>query len=156
MLDLTGEEQTITITADTVITKQAGGMQPGGDGQNGGAPEKPEGDGQSSDSSDGASDSRTQLTITRKVRIQIARTEKSRKNQTVTDSPQRLRIFHFLTFKEGDIVSITLDEDGNAASITVMSMKWAVGASLAVMDKALRDRRPRWPVSGCGQLYGSK
>lgn len=57
MLDLTGEEQTITITADTVITKQAGGMQPGGDGQNGGAPEKPEGDGQSSDSSDGASDS---------------------------------------------------------------------------------------------------
>ncbi len=33
MLDLTGEEQTITITADTVITKQAGGMQPGGDGQ---------------------------------------------------------------------------------------------------------------------------
>lgn len=58
MLDLTGEEQTITITADTVITKQAGGMQPGGDGQNGGAPEKPEGDGQSSDSSDGASDSR--------------------------------------------------------------------------------------------------
>ena len=42
MLDLTGEEQTITITADTVITKQAGGMQPGGDGQNGGAPEKPE------------------------------------------------------------------------------------------------------------------
>ncbi len=39
MLDLTGEEQTITITADTVITKQAGGMQPGGDGQNGSARE---------------------------------------------------------------------------------------------------------------------
>ena len=71
MLDLTGEEQTITVTADTVITKQAGGMQPGGDGQNGGAPdgqpggngqegeapEKPEGDGQDSDSSDGAGDS---------------------------------------------------------------------------------------------------
>ena len=71
MLDLTGEEQTITVTADTVITKQAGGMQTGGDGQNGGAPdgqpggngqdgeapEKPEGDGQDSDSSDGAGDS---------------------------------------------------------------------------------------------------
>ena len=42
---------------------------------------------------------RTQLTITRKVRIQIARTEKSRKNQTVTDSPQRLRRFHCLTFR---------------------------------------------------------
>ncbi len=49
------EEQTITITADTVITKQAGGMQPGGDGQNGGAPKRSlEGDGQSSDSSDGS------------------------------------------------------------------------------------------------------
>ena len=99
MLDLTGEEQTITITADTVITKQAGGMQPGGDGQNGGAPEKPEGDGQSSDSLMEQVTVRTQLTITRKVRIQIARTEKSRKNQTVTDSPQRLRRFHFLTFR---------------------------------------------------------
>ena len=71
MLDLTGEEQTITVTADTVITKQAGGMQPGGDGQNGGAPDgQPGGNGQ-----------------------------------------------------EGDIVFITLDEDGNAASITVMSME---------------------------------
>ena len=49
MLDLTGEEQTITITENTVITKQSGGMQqgqPGGDGQNGGVPEKPDGDGQ--------------------------------------------------------------------------------------------------------------
>lgn len=48
MLNLTGEEQTITITADTVLTKQAGGMQPGGDGQNGGAPDgQPGGNGRS-------------------------------------------------------------------------------------------------------------
>ena len=39
MLELTGEEQTITVTADTVITKQAGGMQPGGDSQDGEAEE---------------------------------------------------------------------------------------------------------------------
>ena len=124
MLDLTGEEQTITITADTVITKQAGGMQPGGDGQNGGAPEKPEGDGQSSDSSDGASDSRTQLTITRrKVRIQIARTEKSRKKPDGNGQSAEAEDISLSDIQEGDIVSITLDEDGNAASITVMSME---------------------------------
>lgn len=42
MLDLTGEEQTIAVTEDTVITKQSGGMgQPGGE-----APEKPDGDNQ--------------------------------------------------------------------------------------------------------------
>ena len=44
-----GQGQTITITENTVITKQSGGMQQGqtgGDGQNGGVPEKPDGDGQ--------------------------------------------------------------------------------------------------------------
>lgn len=106
MLDLTGEEQTITVTADTVITKQAGGMQPGGDGQNGGAPdgqpggngqegeapEKPEGD-QNGDAPNGNGQSAEAEEI------------------SLSD------------IQEGDIVSITLDEDGNAASITVMSME---------------------------------
>ncbi|MCB5386681.1 hypothetical protein LIQ05_06625 [Blautia glucerasea] len=106
MLDLTGEEQTITITADTVITKQAGGMQPGGDGQNGGAPdgqpggnsqdgeapEKPDGD-----QNGGAPDSDGQSAEAEEISLS--------------------------DIQEGDIVSITLDEDGNAASITVMSME---------------------------------
>ena len=65
---------------------------------------------------------RTQLTITRKVRIQIARTEKSRKNQTVTDSPQRLRRFTS-DDSGGRYRFYHLDEDGNAAFITVMSME---------------------------------
>ena len=99
MLDLTGEEQTITITADTVITKQAGGMQPGGDGQNGGAPEKPEGDGQSSDSSDGASDSQDAADDNQESENTDSQDGEEPENQTVTDSPQRLRRFHFLTFK---------------------------------------------------------
>ena len=80
-----GEEQTITITENTVITKQSGGMQQGqtgGDGQNGGVPEKPDGDGQGAEAEE----------------ISLS------------------------DIQEGDIVSITLDEDGNAASITVMSM----------------------------------
>ena len=119
MLDLTGEEQTITITADTVITKQAGGMQPGGDGQNGGAPdgqpggngqdgeapEKPEGDAQNGeapekpggDQNGDAPDGNGQSAETEEISLS--------------------------DIQEGDIVSITLDEDGNAASITVMSME---------------------------------
>lgn len=78
--------QTITITENTVITKQSGGMQQGqtgGDGQNGGVPEKPDGDGQGAEAEE----------------ISLS------------------------DIREGDIVSITLDEDGNAASITVMSME---------------------------------
>lgn len=99
MLDLTGEEQTITITADTVITKQASGMQPGGDGQNGGASEKPEGDGQNSDSSDGASDSQDAADDNQESENTDSQDGEEPENQTVTDSPQRLRRFHFLTFK---------------------------------------------------------
>ena len=81
-----GQGQTITITENTVITKQSGGMQQGqtgGDGQNGGVPEKPDGDGQGAEAEE----------------ISLS------------------------DIQEGDIVSITLDEDGNAASITVMSME---------------------------------
>lgn len=81
-----GQGQTITITENTVITKQCGGMQQGqtgGDGQNGGVPEKPDGDGQGAEAEE----------------ISLS------------------------DIQEGDIVSITLDEDGNAASITVMSME---------------------------------
>ena len=81
-----GQGQTITITENTVITKQSGGMQQGqtgGDGQNGGVPEKPDGDGQGAEAEE----------------ISLS------------------------DIQEGDTVSVTLDEDGNAASITVMSME---------------------------------
>ena len=81
-----GQGQTITITENTVITKQSGGMQQGqtgGDGQNGGVPEKPDGNGQGAEAEE----------------ISLS------------------------DIQEGDVVSITLDEDGNAASITVMSME---------------------------------
>ena len=99
MLDLTGEEQTITITADTVITKQAGGMQPGGDGQNGGASDNQESE--NTDSQDG---------------------EEPEKPDGNGQSAEAEEI-SLSDIQEGDIVSITLDEDGNAASITVMSME---------------------------------
>ena len=142
MLDLTGEEQTITITENTVITKQSGGMQqgqPGGDGQNGGVPEKPDGDGQDGEApektdgetseADGQTDADNQDS------------EKSEDDGQNSEAPEKpdgdqnggapegngqgaeAEEISLSDIQEGDVVSITLDEDGNAASITVMSME---------------------------------
>ena len=123
MLDLTGEEQTITITADTVITKQAGGMQPGGDGQNGGASEKPEGDGQNSDSSDGASDSQDAADDNQESENTDSQDGEEPEKPDGNGQSAEAEEISLSDIQEGDIVSITLDEDGNAASITVMSME---------------------------------
>lgn len=71
MLDLTGEEQTITITENTVITRMSMGRP----------------DSQSEDS-----------------------TEETADTISLSD------------ISEGDIVSVTFDEEGNAAAITVQSM----------------------------------
>lgn len=111
MLDLTGEEQTITVTADTVITKQAGGMQPGEDGQNSDAPEKPEGDDQSADSSDGEAPEKPDGD---------ARDGGAPEENGQSAEAEEISLSDI---QEGDTVSVTLDEDGNAASITVMSME---------------------------------
>ena len=85
MLDLTGEDQEITVTDSTIITKQT--MDGGQGAPDGNAPEKP--DGEAPDGS-GANQS---------------------EEITLND------------IKEGDVVSITLDDDGNAATITVQSME---------------------------------
>ena len=105
VLDLTGEEQEITVTDSTVITKQSmgdGQGTPGGeapekpDGDNGEAPEKP--DGEASDGNGQAPDGTGQT------------------EETTLDD-----------IKEGDVVAITLDDDGNAATITVQSMEMGGG-----------------------------
>ena len=86
MLDLTGEEQTITVTSDTVITRQT--MQgPGGNGQG----QAPDGNGApDGQAPNGSADSSETLSLS--------------------------------DLKEGDIVSVVLNDDGTAASITVQSM----------------------------------
>ena len=147
MLDLTGEEQTITVTADTVITKQAGGMQPGGDGQNSDAPEKPEGDDQSADSSDGEAPEKPEGDDQSADSSDGGAPEKSEGDDQSADSsdgeaPEKpdgdardggapeengqsagAEEISLSDIQEGDTVSVTLDEDGNAASITVMSIE---------------------------------
>ena len=129
MLDLTGEEQTITVTADTVITKQAGGMQPGGDGQNSDAPEKPEGDDQSADSSDGGAPEKSEGDDQRADSSDGEAPEKPDGDARDGGAPEEngqsaeAEEISLSDIQEGDTVSVTLDEDGNAASITVMSME---------------------------------
>ena len=94
MLNLTGEEQEITVTDSTVITKQS---MRGGQGASGGeAPEKP--DGEVPDSNGQAPDGAGQT------------------EEITLDN-----------IKEGDVVAITLDDDGNAATITVQSMDMGGG-----------------------------
>lgn len=123
MLDLTGEEQTITITENTVITKQQGGApqgQPGGDqNQNGEreAPEKPDGDNQSGSNNgeapekpDGDNQSGSD-------------SEEAPEKPEGDNQPAESEEISLSDIQEGDIVSITLDEDGNAATITVQSME---------------------------------
>ena len=129
MLDLTGEEQTITVTADTVITKQAGGMQPGEDGQNSDAPEKPEGDDQSADSSDGEAPEKPEGDDQSADSSDGEAPEKPDGDARDGGAPEEngqsaeAEEISLSDIQEGDTVSVTLDEDGNAASITVMSME---------------------------------
>ncbi len=95
MLELTGEEQEITVTDSTVITKQSMG---GGQGTPGGeAPEKP--DGEASDGNGQAPDGQA------------------------PDGTGQTEEITLDDIKEGDVVAITLDNDGNAATITVQSME---------------------------------
>ena len=132
MLDLTGEEQEITVTDSTVITKQTmGGGQgaPGGeapekpDGDNGEAPEKPDGDNASdsenteeqSEDSDADNAEKTDSEAPEKPDGQAPDDAGQTQEITLDD------------IKEGDVVAITLDDDGNAATITVQSMEMGSG-----------------------------
>lgn len=132
MLDLTGEEQEITVTDSTVITKQTmGGGQgaPGGeapekpDGDNGEAPEKPDGDNVSdsenteeqSEDSDADNAEKTDSEAPEKPDGQAPDDAGQTQEITLDD------------IKEGDVVAITLDDDGNVATITVQSMEMGGG-----------------------------
>lgn len=113
--------------SDSEITIAVGTMkemgQPGGDGQNGGAPEKPEGDGQNSDSSAGASDSQDAADDNQESENTDSQDGEEPEKPDGNGQSAEAEEISLSDIQEGDIVSITLDEDGNAASITVMSME---------------------------------
>ncbi len=100
MLELTGDKQKITVTDDTKITRQTmggapQGEQPNGDG-NSQPPEKPDGDdnNQPPEKTDGDDN-----------------------NQPPQESTEEITLDDI---SKGDIIEVTLDEDGNAETIKVM------------------------------------
>ena len=159
MLDLTGEEQEITVTDSTVITKQSmGGGQgaPGGeapekpDGDNGETPEKPDGD-NADDNADAKSEDTENTDDSEKTDASddsessdAEKTEEaSDSDNTDSEAPEKpegeapdgevpygagqTEEITLDDIKEGDVVAITLDDDGNAATITVQSMDMGGG-----------------------------
>ena len=166
MLDLTGEEQEITVTDSTVITKQSmGGGQgaPGGeapekpDGDNGEAPEKPDGD-NAGDNADVKSEDAENTDDSEKTASDDSESSDSEEKTDASDgknadgeapekpdgeapdgngqapdgqgAPDGAGQTEEITLddiKEGDVVAITLDDDGNAATITVQSMEMGGG-----------------------------
>ena len=118
MLDLTGEEQEITVTDSTVITKQSMG---GGQGAPGGeAPEKPDGDASDSDNTDSEAPEKPEGEAP-------DGNGQAPDGQGVPDGAGQTEEITLDDIKEGDVVAITLDDDGNAATITVQSMDMGGG-----------------------------
>lgn len=98
MLDLTGDEMTVTVTDDTVITKESAegpGGAPGGN--QGEAPEKSDGDNGNNQSPGGDQGGAPDGNNSQSETIELS------------------------DIQEGDIVAITTDDDGNALTIKVQS-----------------------------------
>lgn len=98
MLDLTGDEMTVTVTDDTVITKESAegpGGAPGG--SQGEAPEKSDGDNGNNQAPGGDQGGAPDGNNSQSETIELS------------------------DIQEGDIVAITTDDDGNALTIKVQS-----------------------------------
>jgi hypothetical protein len=148
MLDLTDEEQEIAVTDDTVIKRQGMGAPGGGDGK--GAPgEMPDGQ-NAPEAAEAGSDTDTETgegqeqaeSQTQAETQDESNSEDSQDNQAQTDSKDsqdkqdqmEAEEITLSDISEGDTVAITLDDDGNAAEITVVSMGMGGGES-AQSDK---------------------
>ena len=152
MLDLTGEEQEITVTDSTVITKKSMG---GGQGAPGGeAPEKPDGDnGEEPEKSDedNAGDNTDAKSEDVENTDDSEKTDASDSENADSEAPEKpdgeatdgngqapdgqgapdgagqTEEITLDDIKQGDVVAITLNDDGNAATITVQSMEMGGG-----------------------------
>ena len=141
MLNLTGEEQEVTVTDNTVITKQSmgGGQEtPGGE-----VPEKSDGDNADAKSDDtketddsektdeASDDTESSDSEDKSETSDSEKTEEKSEapdgNGQAPDSTGQTEEITLDDIKEGDVVAITLDDDGNAATITVQSMEMGGG-----------------------------
>ena len=132
MLDLTGEELTVTVTDDTVITKMSGG--PGGEKPDGQPGEKPE-DGNADSLADEKADTEDTTEDSEKTEDKDAASDVSDEDakdqgEAPAEKPDgqpdgqpggqpQSEAIALSDIQEGDVVAVTMDEDGNALSITV-------------------------------------
>ena len=115
MLDLTGDEMTVTVTDDTVITKESAegpGGAPGGN--QGEAPEKPDGD---------STDGNGQGEAPEKPDGDNGNGQAPGGDQggAPDGNNSQSETIELSDIQEGDIVAITTDDDGNALTIKVQS-----------------------------------
>lgn len=117
MLDLTGDEMTVTVTDDTVITKESTGgpggasgeapEKPDGDNGNGESPEKPANDSIAPEKPDGDNGN--------------GQAQGSTQGGASDGNNSQSETIELSGIQEGDIVAITTDDDGNALTIKVQS-----------------------------------
>lgn len=115
MLDLTGNEMTVTVTDDTVITKESAGGPGGAPGGNQGeAPEKPDGD---------STDGNGQGEAPEKPDGDNGNGQAPGGDQggAPDGNNSQSETIELSDIQEGDIVAITTDDDGNALTIKVQS-----------------------------------
>lgn len=115
MLDLTGDEMTVTVTDDTVITKESVGGPGGAPGGNQGeAPEKPDGD---------STDGNGQEEAPEKPDGDNGNGQAPGGDQggAPDGNNSQSETIELSDIQEGDIVAITTDDDGNALTIKVQS-----------------------------------
>ena len=128
MLELTGEQQTISITDDTTFEQQnagdggnMGGAPEKSDGDSGEAPAKPdENSDDTAESQDASNSEETSDTQSEDIQTDSDKTTQDKAPQD--DKNNESEKIAFSDLKEGDTVAITLDSDGNAKTITVMTM----------------------------------
>ena len=115
MLDLTGNEMTVTVTDDTVITKENAGGPGGAPGENQGeVQEKPDGD---------STDGNGQGEAPEKPDGDNGNGQAPGGDQggAPDGNNSQSKTIELSDIQEGDIVAITTDDDGNALTIKVQS-----------------------------------
>ena len=125
MLDKTGEEKEITVSSDTEITKESqGGPGQGGPGQGGGATsgEAPSGEAPSGDDSNGQppekpSGDDNNAPSGNNGNSDGSNSDNSKSGDSSSSSSEDISLSDI---SEGDIVSVTYDDDGNVEKITVL------------------------------------
>ena len=113
MIDKTGEEKEITVSSDTEITKE----NPGGPGQGGEAPSggAPSGEAPSGDSNNSSNEQPPEKPADDN---NSSSDNQSSSNNNSSDSSEE--DISLSDISEGDIVSVTYDDDGNVDKITVL------------------------------------